>query len=493
MLESKTLKETNRYELKLRITAEEFEKAVAKVFEEKKGMITIPGFRKGKAPRALVEKRYGADIFYEDAFNDVYRETVVAGVEESGLTVVSSPEINVESIGREGAVFTATVWTEPEIEIENYKGIKVDRPSVDVSDGEVSQEIDRARDRNARISAVEGPAENGHIAVIDFEGFIDGAAFEGGSAKGHSLVLGSGSFINGFEEQVVGHSAGDEFDVSVKFPDDYGIEEVKGKEAVFKTKLVEVKKREVPELDSDFVKDVSDKDTVEEYTADVRERLQDRKNKAADRQVREEVRTAIAGLVKGDIPKVMIENNISAMAGDFEYQLSCQGIKLDDYLAYIGKSQEEFLEQYRAPAEIETKYLLALKKIAELENIEATDEEVRKEYRGYTDHDEKDGEAEDPGRLKSVREGILAQKAEKAVLDAAVINQLSDEDKNVKAKKAKAKEKEDKAPQTEKKPVKKAASKKEKPEKAEKEEKPEKDAGKQDDPKKAEPENGGEK
>ncbi|MBQ3141452.1 MAG: trigger factor [Clostridia bacterium] len=382
MLKSKTMLETNKYELVIAISAEDFEKAIADVFRKSSKNISVPGFRKGKAPRALIEKMYGKGVFYEDALNNTYPAAYEAAVKESELVIVSNqPELEVLSMDENGVEFKATVWTKPEITLGEYKGIEVERPNCDVSDDEVMADIDRVRERNARIETVEGgKAENGNITVIDFEGFVDGVAFEGGKGTDYSLTLGSGQFIPGFEDQIVGHEAGVEFDVNVTFPEQYGAAELAGKAATFKVTIKEIKKKELPALDDEFVKDVSEQNTVDEYKAKIREKLEGEKKGRADDKVDMDLTDKLIAMVEGEIPECMYENAIDDAVREFDYRIRMQGADLQTYLKYTGMQFDDFRKNFREQAVSRVKSRLALEKIAALENIAVSDEDVEKEY-----------------------------------------------------------------------------------------------------------------
>jgi len=380
MLKTKTMLENNKYELTITIDAQTFAEATDKAYLKDRSRMAIPGFRKGKAPRKLLEQYYGEGAFYETAFNALYPNAVEDAVKETGLIAVSRPELNIESIGKEGVEFKAVLWTKPTIEVGEYKGIEVEKPSTEVTDDEINAEIDKARERGSRILTVDGKAENGHIVSIAFEGFVDGKAFEGGKSDKYDLTLGSGAFIPGFEDQIIGHIAGDEFDVNVEFPNEYGAEQLAGKAAVFKTKLHEVKKKEIPEFDDEFVKDVSEFNQVEEYMNSVRERLQKAKDDKADEAVGTAVTEKLCDLVKGDIPEVMFDSASDRAMQDFDYRMRMQGITLEHYMQFTGMDIEAMRAKFRIQAESRVKSTLALEKIAELEKIEITDEEVEAEF-----------------------------------------------------------------------------------------------------------------
>ena len=373
---------TNRYQLEIELPGDVFEKAVEQVYRKENKKITIPGFRKGKAPRSYVEKVYGSQVFYEDAINSLYPAALEEAVKEAGVEFVEDKvDFDLVSAGKDGLCFKVTITTKPEVSIENYKGVAIEKKPVKVTDEDVDAEIKKVQDRNSRMVTVEDrEAQNGDITVIDYEGFVDGTAFEGGKAENATLNLGSNTFIPGFEDQIVGHKTGEEFDINVKFPEDYHATELAGKDAVFKIKLHEIKIKELPEVDDDFVKDVSDFDTVDAYKADVRTKL----TEAAENRSKNEVENALIDklveLVQAEIPEAMFENRINEDIRDFAYRLQSQGLNLDTYMKYTGLNNEGLRGQFRAQAERQVKVRLALEKIAQLENIQPTDEDLNAEY-----------------------------------------------------------------------------------------------------------------
>lgn len=371
-----------RRKLEIQIDAEQFKKAVDAAARKGVAKLTVPGFRKGKAPRAMIEKIYGKEFFYEDAVNDIYPEALEKAIEESGLDVIEDKiDLDVTEIGEDGMTFTAVVTIAPVVSIEGYKGIKLTRSVDEITDEAVDAEIEKTRNRNSRTIAVEDrPAQDGDIAEFDFEGFVDGVPFEGGKAEHYSLVLGSGNFIPGFEEQMIGHCAGEEFDVNVTFPEEYHAEELAGKPAVFKIKLHELKEKQLPELDDEFVKDVSEFETVEEYRASVRAELEKTAQDNAEHKLENDLSEAVIELVEGDIPDVMIEKRIDQQMNEFDYRLRSQGLSLDTYIQYLGTDVQAMRDQMRDQAESHVRLRLGLEKIVELEGIEVTDEELDAEY-----------------------------------------------------------------------------------------------------------------
>ncbi|MBQ6816791.1 MAG: trigger factor [Clostridia bacterium] len=370
--------DTNRYELEISIDGAKFEEAVAKAYRQNVKKMNIAGFRKGKAPRSIIEKMYGESVFYEDALNILYPDAVEGAIEESGLTYVDDKiDFEMVSIGKEGVEFKVKITTAPEVTLDEYKGIKVEKQKVSVTAAEVTEELNRMADRNARMVSVEDrAAKNGDITVIDFEGFIDDKAFEGGKGESFSLTLGSGQFIPGFEDQIIGHNIGEEFDVNVDFPADYQAEELAGKPAVFKVKIHEIKVRELPTIDDEFVKDVSEFDTLDELKADIKAKALERKQKTADEQAENDIVDVIVNNMKAEIPEAMINNRVNQMVQDFAYRLQMQGMNIETYIKYTGSSLDEFKATFRPQAEKQVKMRLALEKIVELEKIEVTDAEV---------------------------------------------------------------------------------------------------------------------
>ena len=383
MLKETKKADTNRYTLEITIDGEKFREAIDKAYRKNCKKISVPGFRKGKAPQKMIEKLYGEGVFFEDALNLLYNDAVEEAIKDSGLRVIDDKmDFEMVSISKEDGVdFKVSVTTYPEVSVGEYKGLKAERAVVKVDAAEVNAEISALQDRNARMISVEDrAAKKGDTVVIDFEGFADGKAFDGGKAEGHSLELGSGHFIPGFEDQIIGKNIGDEFDVNVTFPEEYGEKSLAGKPAVFKVKLHEIKVRELPKADDEFAKDVSEFDTLKELKADLKKKALERKNKAADEAVENALVQQIVDGLTGDIPEAMFENRMNQSLQDFDYRLRSQGMDLNTYLKYTGSTAEEFKKSFRPQAEMQVKYRLALEKIAELEKFEISDEEVDKEY-----------------------------------------------------------------------------------------------------------------
>jgi trigger factor len=378
--------EKSMHELQFSIEAEAFKAAVAEVFKREGKKYTVQGFRKGKAPRALIEKMYGADVFTYDAINDLFPAAYEAAVKEAGIEVVGRPEVTVESESEtEGVVLTVKVAVKPEVKLGAYNGLNVEKTVHTVEESAVEAELKRVQERNARELTREGAAENGDIADIDFEGFVDGVAFEGGKAEHYQLTLGSGSFIPGFEEQVVGHSAGEEFDVNVTFPTEYQAEELAGKAAVFKIKLHEVKYKELPELDDDLAKDCSDYDTLEEFKASIRKSNQEQLYKQDDMAVENALVDQVIEGMEAEIPQAMYDSQMDEMVQDFGYRVEQQGLSLDVYLKYMGQTMEQFRASFMPQAEKQVKIRLALEAVAKAEGIEASEEEVNAKIKEMAD------------------------------------------------------------------------------------------------------------
>lgn len=374
--------ETNKYELEIEISAEDFEAAIEKAYLKARKNIAMPGFRKGKAPRKLIEKEYGEQVFFEDAVNLLYAPVVNGAVEESGLELVTRPEVEVTEISKENGVkLKATCITKPEVEVKDYKGIEVEKVVNPVTDEDINKQLDALREKNVTVETVDDrAAENGDDVVIDFEGFKDDVAFEGGKAENFTLSLGSGQFIPGFEDQIVGHNAGEDFDINVTFPDEYQVKELAGAPAVFKIKLKSISKKVMPELDDDMVKDSTEFDTVDEYKADVKKKLEEANEKHADSEVEAKIFDKVIENMTAEIPQVMFDNRVNEMISELEQRLAPQGISLDLYMQYTGQTIDTVKKAYAEQAEKQVKLRLALEKIAKLENIEVTEDELKAEF-----------------------------------------------------------------------------------------------------------------
>ncbi len=370
---------TNTYAIEVKFSAEEFDTAINVVYNKQKNRITIPGFRKGKATRKMIETHYGANVFYEDAVNALYSDKIEDIIDKTGLEVVNIENTEVVEVSKENGVsIKADIITKPNVEISDYKGIAVKKTVKTVTDEAVNAEIDKLRDRVSRMVTVDDRAvQDGDTAIIDFEGFTDGVAFDGGKGEKFPLEIGSHTFIPGFEEQIIGKNVNDEFDVNVTFPEDYQSEALKGKDAVFKCKLHEIKAKELPELDDDLVKDVSDKDTVDELKADIREKLEERYKAEADDKVDSDIMDKVIESLKAEIPQVMYERRVDEIVREWSAR---NRISVADYLKYTGSTAEQFRANFREPAKRQVELRLALEKIAELENLEVSDDDVNNEY-----------------------------------------------------------------------------------------------------------------
>jgi len=433
----------NQHVIEFSIAKEAFDAEVSKVFKEKSKNLTVPGFRKGKAPRAIIEKMYGKGIFFEDALNNLMPEEYEAAAKESGLDIVSRPEIDVEEIGDNGVIIKAAVYVRPTISIDGYKGIEASRFVVEVTDDEVNGRINSVRERNSRTEDVtDRAAKDGDITNIDYEGFCDGVAFEGGKGEGQELVLGSGTFIPGFEEQIVGKNIGEEFDVNVTFPAEYHSDNLAGKEAVFKCKLNGIKEKILPELDDEFAKDVSDFDTYAEYVADIKAKITEEHTKHADAEVDEQLIDALIEKVEGDIPQCMFENEAENLVRDYDMRLRSSGLSLSDYMKYTGKDLDGLRADMLPQATKQVKTRLALERIADLEAIEISDEAVDAEIAKIAEayHMEKEKVTEYVS-ADNVKRDLQVEGAMKIVRENAKITDKKPEDEAEKkpAKKTTAK------------------------------------------------------
>ena len=380
MMNCKVEKTDNTNEVKLEITIEasKFDEAIKKVYFKSAKYFNIPGFRKGKAPMNIVEKYYGDEIFYEDAFNEVVPDELETAVKENNLEVVSRPDIDVKQIGKgQDLIFTAVMQTKPEAELGKYKGIEIKKIEYNVTDEDINHELGHMQEHNSRLISIEDrPVESGDIAIIDFEGFVDGKAFEGGKAEGHELEIGSNTFIPGFEDQVIGMKIDEEKDINVKFPEEYFSKNLAGKDATFKVKVHEIKKKELPELDDEFAKDVIEIDTLKEQKNSIKEKKQKQNDERAKYETQDAVIKAVCENIKVDIPSGMIETEVDNMIKDMEQRLSYQGLKLDQYLQMLGKTQEDLRKEYEPQAIDGIKSRLALEAVIKAEKIEASEEEI---------------------------------------------------------------------------------------------------------------------
>ncbi len=468
MLKTSNKVETNVYELEIAISGEAFEAAIQKAYLKQRKNIAINGFRKGKAPRTFIERVYGEGVFYEDALEILYPDAVAEAIEEAGLDVIDTPfDLDVPEIGKDGVTLKLKVTVKPEVKLGKYKGVKATKPAVKVSADEVKAELAKMQEQNSRMVSVDNRAvKNGDTTVIDFEGFVDGVAFEGGKAEMYELVIGSGSFIPGFEDQIIGHKIGEEFDVNVTFPAEYQ-ENLASKDAVFKIKLHEIKVKELPKLDDEFVKDVSEFDTLDELKKSVKKQLEDAKKAEADNKVAADLLETVANGIKAEIPACMIEKAIDDIVNDFNYRLQMQGLNLETYLMYTGMEMDKFREGYKENAEAQVKLQLALEEIVKAEKIEATEDDIAAEYKKLAEMYNMDVDAVKKAiTADALKADITSRKAVDFVKDNAVITEekaaakKTAEKKETAEKKPAAKKTTAKKDTAEKAPAKKPAAKK---------------------------------
>lgn len=419
-------KNANEVKLEITVKAEKFDEAIKKVYFKSAKYFNIPGFRKGKAPMNIVEKYYGKEIFYEDAFNEVAGEALDEAVKENKLEVVSRPDIEVTQIEKgKDLIFTAIMQTKPEAELGKYKGIEIKKVEYNVSDEDIEHELGHMQEHNSRLITIEDrPVEKGDIATIDFEGFVDGKAFEGGKAEGHDLEIGSNTFIPGFEDQVIGMKIDEEKDINVKFPDEYFSKDLAGKDATFKVKVHEIKKKELPKLDDEFAKDVSEFDTLKELKEDIKNKQQKQNEEKAKYETQDAVIKALCENVKVDIPSGMVEMEIDNMIKDIEQRLSYQGLKLEQYLQMMGKTNEDMRKEYEPQAIEGIKSRLALEAVIKAEKIEATDKEIDEKMKemakNYGKEDDKEFLKNENAR-NYIKQGIESEKAIDFLLENAKI------------------------------------------------------------------------
>lgn len=418
--------EKNMAKLTIETSIEEFEAAIEKVYRKNKNKITMQGFRKGKAPRAMIEKVYGPSIFFEDAANDIIPNAYENAAKESGLDIVSNPSIDVVQIEHgKPFIFTAEVAVKPEVTLGEYKGIEIEKKEVEVTEEDINAELDKVRDQNSRIITIEDrAAQMDDIAVIDFEGFMDGVAFDGGKGEDYALTLGSHSFIGTFEEQLVGRTAGEEVKVEVSFPEDYHVKELAGKPAVFEVKVREIKKKELPELDDDFAQDVSEFDTLAEYKEDIKKSLSEKKQKEIESEKENEVIKKIIENSSMEIPDAMLETQIRQMMEEFAQRIQMQGLSLDQYLQYTGMDKKTFIKSIKPQAMNRIQTRLVMEAVAKAENFQATEEELEEELKKmasmYQMEIEKLKETITDSDKKHMQEDIAVQKAVDFVTEAAV-------------------------------------------------------------------------
>ena len=414
----KVEKTKNANEVKLEITVEasKFDEAIKKVYFKSAKYFNIPGFRKGKAPMQIVEKYYGKEIFYEDAFNEVAEVALEEAIKENELDVVSRPDIDVTQIEKgKDLIFTAVMQTKPEAELGKYKGIEIKKIEYNVTDEDITHELGHMQEHNSRLITIEDrPVESGDIATIDFEGFVDGKAFEGGKAEGHELEIGSNTFIPGFEDQVIGMKIDEEKDINVKFPEEYFSKELAGKDATFKVKVHEIKKKELPELDDEFAKDVSEFDTLKQLKADIKAKQEKQNEEKAKYETQDAVIKALCEDIKVDIPSGMIEMEVENMLKDIEQRLSYQGLKFEQYLQMMSKTAEDMKKEYEPQAVDAIKSRLALEAVVKAEKIEATDKEIEEKMKEMAKNYGKENDEEfmkNENVKNYIKQGIESEKA----------------------------------------------------------------------------------
>ncbi len=406
----------NIVQLEIEVDAEKFEQGLQKSFAKNSKRFNIPGFRRGKAPRYMVEKFYGEQVLYEDAINEVCPEEYDKAVEENDIHPVDRPEIDIKQIGKgQALIFTAKVTVRPEVELGEYKGVEVKKASAMVTDDDVEKEIEKELEKNSRLITIEDrPVASGDTVTIDFEGFVDDVAFEGGKGNDYDLVIGSGTFIPGFEDQLIGVSKDEEKDVNVSFPEDYSSKELAGKPALFKVTIKEIKVKELPKFDDEFVKDISEFDTVDEYKTDIRKKLLDRAEHAAEHENEDNVVEKIVENATVDIPEIMVEKHIDNLVYDFGMRLSYQGLDLEKYLEISGMDMNSFREQFKGRAEQEVKTQLVIEKISKEEAIvpseEDTDNEIKKMAENYKQTEEELRQHLQPGDIEYIRSTLVAKK-----------------------------------------------------------------------------------
>lgn len=427
--------DTNIVEMEVAVSEEALQKAVLAAFKKNAGKIQIPGFRKGKAPKAMIEKLYGKDFFYEDAINDLYPQAYEEAVAEADIDPVDQAKVdNLQVKDGEGFTFRATVTVKPEVEVSDYKGIKLEKNVETVMAADVNEQLDQLRERNSRLVSVERAAKKDDTATIDFEGFTDGVAFEGGKGEDYPLVLGSDTFIPGFEDQVIGHKNGESFDVNVVFPEDYHVESLMGKPATFKVTIKNLQKKELPALDDEFAKDVSEFDTLAELKKDLKEKLQAQKEEAAQNDVENKMIDAVIANMKAEIPDCMVDQKINELLNDFAYRLQSQGMSLDLYCKYTGMDMDGLKESFKDNALRQVKIRLAMEKIAELEGVSVTVDEIDQEYKRLAGmYGLEEAKVRDYIPAADVENDLFIQKAIDVVRSAADIT-VNKVKKNAKAK-----------------------------------------------------------
>lgn len=424
-LKSSNKVDTNVWELEVSVDGDTFKDAVTKAYLKQRKNITIPGFRKGKAPRAFIEKYYGEGVFYEDALEAIYPDAVASAIEEAKLEPVDTPyDLEIPEMGNDGVTMKFKVTVKPEVELGEYKGLKATKKSTKVTADEVKAELARMQEQNSTVSDVDDRAvKENDIVVIDFEGFVDGKAFDGGKAEKYELTIGSNQFIPGFEDQIIGHKIGDKFDVNVKFPEDYQAD-LASKDAVFKIKLHGIKVKDVPALDDEFAKDVSEFDTLDELKKDIKKQLEKRKNDDAENELHNTLLEEVAKGIKAEIPEAMIEKTIDDDVNEYSYRLQSQGLKLETYLKYTGMDMKGFREGFKERAETQVRLNLALEKIIEKEKIEVTEEDIEAEYKKYADAYNMDIDTiKKAVSAESLKPELASRKAIDLIVDSAVVTE----------------------------------------------------------------------
>ena len=379
-------KDKNVVKFNMEISAEEFEAGIVKAYQKEKGKFVVDGFRKGKVPRKIIEARFGEDVFFEEAINLILQEEYPKAVDELGLAVINRPDLDIDGIKKgEGFVVNVTVEVYPEIEVKDYKGVEIEKISEELDEDAVEKELEALQKRNARLVSVDRKAQDGDTVIIDYAGFVGEDQFEGGTAENHSLKLGSGAFIPGFEEQLIGKKAGEEAEVKVTFPEEYHAPDLAGKEAVFKCKVHEVKAEELPKLDDDFASDVSEFDTLDEFKKDLQEKLEESAKKTAVQRMQDAAVRAVVDANDFDIPEVIVDDEIQAMIRDFDRQLSYQGLNIQQFMQFSGKEMEEIKKEFKEDAEKRAKTKMVIEAVAKKENFEVTDEEIEEDLQKMAD------------------------------------------------------------------------------------------------------------
>ncbi len=434
--------ENKKVKLTVEVSKEAFAEALQQAYQKSKGRYNVPGFRKGKAPRKMIETMYGEGVFYEDAFELVYADAYDKAVEEHHIDPVERPDISIEKIGvEEGVVFTAEVAVRPEVSLGEYKGIEIKNRAYTVEDSELDALLEQEREKVARYVEMERPVENGDRVLLDYSGSVDGVKFEGGTAEDQTLEIGSGTFIPGFEEQLVGMQKDEEKDITVTFPEEYHAEELKGKAAVFAVKIKGIQKKELPELDDEFAKDISEFDTLEEFRADKRKQLEERNTQRAKAEMEDEAIKVAAANASFDVPAAMTERQMDYMLQDIAYRLSMSGLKLEQYCQYMGTDVQTLREGYRQEAEQRVRAQLVLEAVAKAENVEATEEELAHEIEHYAGHAGKEAE-EFKATLKDqdmdyFKERIVVQKTiDLLVANAKLVEKADNEEEGAEGSEA---------------------------------------------------------